>query len=57
MLKNEALSKKITIKTGEREYVCEPVEGAAPYIDKKTDKYTVEGVTLWPVEPKQPKQP
>ena len=57
MLLNHALRKRITIKmsdgTNSREYLCEPMPGVEPYIDKNTDKYTVEGVILWPVEQQQ----
>jgi len=53
MLLNQALKKKIIIRYPGHEYVAEPVVGATPYIDKKTDKFVVEGVTLWPVEAKR----
>jgi len=52
MLLNPALKKRVTIKLQDREYICEPVGEAAPYIDKNTDKYTIEGVVLCPVEKK-----
>jgi len=46
MLNNPALKKRITIKYPGKEYICEPLAGVVPYIDKKTDKYVIEGVTL-----------
>lgn len=54
MLLNPSLKKRITIKYTNagtvREYVCQPVGDLVPFIDSKTEKYTCEGVTLWPVE-------
>lgn len=50
MLLNQGLKKHITIKLADREYVCLPFGDAKPYIDKQTDKFVVEAVTLWPVE-------
>jgi len=47
---NSPMAKRITIKYPGHEYVCEPIAGAVPYVDKHTDKFTVEGVTLCPVE-------
>lgn len=58
MLLNPSLKKRITIKYTNagtvREYVCEPMPDFVPFIDKVSDKYTVEAVTLWPVEHKPP---
>ena len=57
MLLNPSLKKKITIKYINAgitsEYVCQPMAGMVPFIDKQTDKYTCEAVTLWPVAQKQ----
>lgn len=51
---NSSISKRITIKSDGREYVCQPVQvdgvEAVPFIDKQTDKYTVEAIILCPVE-------
>ena len=46
MLLNPTLGKKITVKMPGAEWVCTPLPGVVPFIDKKTDKYTVEGVTV-----------
>jgi len=54
MLLKESLPKQITIKYPGKEYICEVMPGVVPFIDKHTDKYTVDGVRLCPVEPKQP---
>lgn len=58
MLLNNSLKKRIKIKLEQVEYICEPVlvDGVepVPFIDKQTDKWTVEGVTLCRVEQKQP---
>lgn len=58
MLLNKALKKKIRIKYTNTdktvsEYICEPMPDNVPFIDKQTDKYTCEAVTIWPVDQKQ----